>query len=1091
MASYQPPIEKLPIFNTDVYIDGDEPLTYNTAVKKFLRYPYAQGTENLLDTNVNGKLTVSGTSAEIAKISSTNLTPYITLGEVNGGVAIQQENVISGSNILDSSSFYGDIELGTKAGGKNINSSLYFSKLWDAKIENYRFKNDFTNDTVSAPLLLNYELSGDLDKTLLEFGYNGTKIDSLTYKNTTKKRMNQELSTSTAFEAVNGYYSLAKNTAKIPNQQALTPLFINGGFVIEFGTTGTLNYLSNNVCWSPLLNLFLVANFQGGSISGAIRTSPNGITWTTRPYTGITNTSWSCAIWCSYPSNRFLLFNNSNGDGDTNKIFTSTDGINWSYITTPSTIALISFRDACYSPELNTVVAVSTTANATTSNNIIYSTNGGATFSAVADVAVQNRAGVCWSPELGIFLTVGKVSVCYTSTNGITWTAQPSQSFSFDGAVAWSSELGLYAVSTNNATNRIATSPDGINWTLRSLSNSGIGKIIWAKEVGMFISYTSTQTIYSYDGITWFSYTQTLASPSTICWAPEISTFCAIQSGSSTTRGYVNSLNSRIPTYQNVFNNTYNSISNTGDWTYNRILFSSNNGVRLGTNSGLTTQGNFAVAIGNSSGTTNQGASSVAVGANAGSGNQSSSCVAIGNTSGFSSQASGAVAIGDNAGRITQGTQAIAIGQNAGRGGASDLSPLPQGIQAIAIGLSAGYSSQGTGSVAIGTNSGSTTQGNSSVAVGGGCGQTSQGINCVAIGASAGQSTQGTSSVAIGQTAGQTTQGSNSVAIGTNAGNGTQGATSVAIGNFSAFTGQGDLCVAVGNTSGRTNQGTQAVAVGADAGRLNQGSFSVAIGLGAGRGGASDGSPLPQGTNCIAIGNNAGYSSQSNNSIAIGRTAGQTSQGGSTVAIGYNAGNSSQASNAVAIGLNAGQTTQSTNAISIGNSAGTTLQGAQCIAIGQNAGNSNQALNAIAIGATSGQTTQGQYATALGWGAGNVNQSQYAVAIGTQSGQSGQGDSGIAIGNLSGTSNQGANSVAIGAYAGASSQGSNSIAIGANAGDLNQHANSIILNASGVSLSSNGTNRLFISPIRGVAHGAGVGRLIYDPTTFEITYSTN
>ena len=73
MASYQPPSEKLPIFNTDVYNDGDEPLTYNTAVKKFLRYPYAQGTENLLDTNVNGKLTVSGTSAEIAKISSTNL----------------------------------------------------------------------------------------------------------------------------------------------------------------------------------------------------------------------------------------------------------------------------------------------------------------------------------------------------------------------------------------------------------------------------------------------------------------------------------------------------------------------------------------------------------------------------------------------------------------------------------------------------------------------------------------------------------------------------------------------------------------------------------------------------------------------------------------------------------------------------------------------------------------------------------------------------------------------------------------------------------------------------------------------------------
>ena len=47
MADYTPPTENLPIFDPTVFLTGDEPLTYNTASKKFLKYPNAQGTENL------------------------------------------------------------------------------------------------------------------------------------------------------------------------------------------------------------------------------------------------------------------------------------------------------------------------------------------------------------------------------------------------------------------------------------------------------------------------------------------------------------------------------------------------------------------------------------------------------------------------------------------------------------------------------------------------------------------------------------------------------------------------------------------------------------------------------------------------------------------------------------------------------------------------------------------------------------------------------------------------------------------------------------------------------------------------------------
>jgi len=62
MSSQLPPSENLPIFDSSVFTVGDEALTYNKALKYFLRYPYAQGTETLATTNVSGVLTANSTS---------------------------------------------------------------------------------------------------------------------------------------------------------------------------------------------------------------------------------------------------------------------------------------------------------------------------------------------------------------------------------------------------------------------------------------------------------------------------------------------------------------------------------------------------------------------------------------------------------------------------------------------------------------------------------------------------------------------------------------------------------------------------------------------------------------------------------------------------------------------------------------------------------------------------------------------------------------------------------------------------------------------------------------------------------------------
>jgi hypothetical protein len=102
----------------------------------------------------------------------------------------------------------------------------------------------------------------------------------------------------------------------------------------------------------------------------------------------------------------------------------------------------------------------------------------------------------------------------------------------------------------------------------------------------------------------------------------------------------------------------------------------------------------------------------------------------------------------------------------------------------------------------------------------------------------------------------------------------------------------------------------------------------------------------------IALGTNAGITSQGSVAVAIGSNAGNTSQGDNTVAIGTNAGRTSQGTSATAVGSGAGSTTQGLLAVAIGGAAGETGQGQYSVAVGSLAGRTSQANNSIIINAT-------------------------------------------------------------------------------------------------------------------------------------------
>ena len=346
----------------------------------------------------------------------------------------------------------------------------------------------------------------------------------------------------------------------------------------------------------------------------------------------------------------------------------------------------------------------------------------------------------------------------------------------------------------------------------------------------------------------------------------------------------------------------------------------------------------------------------------------------------------------------------------------------------------------------------------------------SGGTAIVAIGNEAGQNAI-TGAVCIGDRAGQILAKSGTVAIGQLAGNSNLKQRAVAIGESAGRNNLGDNSVAIGYRAGESGNGFGTVALGDTAGQTSQGNYAVAIGTNAGQ--------TSQGAGAFAFGIDAGQNSQQTVAIAIGGGAGRYTQGARAIGIGESAGQSNQQTYCIAIGAESGKTSQVARAIAIGENAGNVSQGGNAVAIGRNAGNNTLGTNSVAIGYDA--VVQSSAVTS------NV------VGVGFEALRSNANPSAIGIGSRANKNNAGSNSIVIGAYitnTDPSGAGVNSIAIGRDAVANGSTANSITLNASGTAVTANQAG-LFVNPIRGVAHGIGVGQLLYDPTSREITYSTS
>jgi hypothetical protein len=369
-----------------------------------------------------------------------------------------------------------------------------------------------------------------------------------------------------SWSAVNGYYGLAKDA-----YPGLNPL--SSGVKAVQSWTGRTAPEDNNwasVCWSPQLRLFVAVASNG---TNRVMISPNGITWTLILFTEAN--SWKSVCWSS-ELRMFVAV--ADGGINNNRAMYSYNGTNW----TSKTVEACNWHNVCWSAELGIFVAV-----ARIGTNRVMTSSNGIDWTSILGVESSDWYGVCWSPQLRLFVAVGTNRVM-TSNNGSIWNAIAAEQNNDWLNVCWSAELGLFVAVSWNGINRVMTSNNGINWNLRSAAetNNWIN-VCWSPQLELFVAISDNgvnKVMSSPDGINWTSRTAAAAHDwYGICWSPELGIFVSV--GNGTIRVMTSSLKGCPPTSYNVFDSSFNSIDETGKWTFQNMAVSTLNVTGTFTNS--------------------------------------------------------------------------------------------------------------------------------------------------------------------------------------------------------------------------------------------------------------------------------------------------------------------------------------------------------------------------------------------------------------------------------------------------------------------------------------------------------------------------
>jgi hypothetical protein len=342
-----------------------------------------------------------------------------------------------------------------------------------------------------------------------------------------------------------------------------------------------------SVCWSPELSLFVTVA-QSSLISSSVATSPNGLTWTTRPPT--TPSAWSSVCWSPQLSLFAAVGWTTQGQSLGLSIMYSTSGLSWTSAaasttsrwssiawspalsqfvavsegtTTTTGVSLIQTSDTSF-PGMNKALAIGTKdtsnviidgknvtigKNASTvtigqySNDVIVGKPGNqTTMRGLVDFSDSNSSLDVYNNSIGV-TTLSTIQNIATNT----WTLVPvinstTKAFS---SIIWAQNVallgsGIFVAVSSNGTNSPHTlySYDGITWNTASVARvNNWNDIAWSEELQIMVtvSYSGTNTVmYSKNGINWTT-ANTNTNCACVCWSPDLGLFVA--PGSSTNTG--------------------------------------------------------------------------------------------------------------------------------------------------------------------------------------------------------------------------------------------------------------------------------------------------------------------------------------------------------------------------------------------------------------------------------------------------------------------------------------------------------------------------------------------------------------------------
>jgi hypothetical protein len=384
-----------------------------------------------------------------------------------------------------------------------------------------------------------------------------------------------------AFNAFTGFYDIAWNgtnflalgngpavissngttwTNAITTSSTIWAVNWNGTVWVAGGQVAAVSMYYNTsatvaVAWTNSTNVFTTRCYDikyNGSILVAVGTgtnciaySSNGTSWTGIPLSTTVFTTGAYGVLWAAELGLWIAM----GDGSTNRVMTSPNGINWTGRDIPPTISSAIYGVG-FSPLLNQWATVGDITNSTfsiaTTRDFINWTNTGSIFTTAGwcvlwssvhnlwiaggqgtNTLATSIDGIGWTPRTSpitsavydiafngsLYVAVGTgTNVFATSPDGIVWTGRGSSGITSIGrAVDWSPSLSLW-VAVGSGTNSIATSPDGTTWsgitTTSIFSSSGLG-IVWSAALSQFIAggQGGNTLATSRDGVNWLGTT--------------------------------------------------------------------------------------------------------------------------------------------------------------------------------------------------------------------------------------------------------------------------------------------------------------------------------------------------------------------------------------------------------------------------------------------------------------------------------------------------------------------------------------------------------------------------------------------------------